>query len=219
MKNWIRIVGTLLVLCLLLYGCSSGTLEAPKQLQEESAESTETEEPLDTAGPVGWHKVEVLGLTFNASNDWVEEVSTEDEAWKTVNYPLSNGQYYTITVIERTPISSQALEAAKQMAEELETNETSSLNKNDQIQVQEWTNGSVSGQMITYRTRYSKEFYEGYKSGYESIIQDNTSYGKVLIILQNGKQYDFRITAYQDVDEAFELFDMLTASIDLGEVQ
>ena len=212
MRLKIKPIGIILIACALLFGCTAGDLDVFEKEKTEEAPSPaiENAENLD-----GWHRVDVLGIDYYASNKWAEEVSRQDPNWKTVNYPLSNGQYYTISVDEYDTSQEDLDSIAANTAEELELvyYEADKLLKNYQIQVEDWSNGEYDGKMISYCTKYYKDYYSGYLEGYKDIIQNDTSYGKILILLSEGKTYEFRITAYRDVEDAFGTFDKLTASI------
>lgn len=212
MRTKIKPIGIILIACALLFGCTAGYKDVfgNAETEEAPSQAIEKAESLDD-----WHRVDVLGIDYYASNKWAEEVSRQDPNWKTVNYPLSNGQYYTISVDEYDTSLEDLDTAAASTAEELELAyyEADKLLKNYQIQVEDWSNGEYDGKMISYCTKYYEDYYSGYLEGYRDIIQNDTSFGKILILLSGGKTYEFRITAYRDTEEAFGRFDMLTASI------
>jgi len=204
----IRTVWLLVIACVLLFGCTAEDVDVFEEMEKE-VEPAPAVENLD-----GWHKVDALSLNYYASNDWAEIVSDEDPNWKTVEYPLSNDQYYTISVSEYSTEEEDTEIIAARVAEDLEFEyEAEKLLQNYQIQVKDWSNGSYTGKMITYCTKYDEDFYTGYLEGYRDIIQKDTSYSKILILLSEGRAYEFRITAYRDTQEAFDAFDKLTTSV------
>ncbi len=212
MRTKIKPIGIILIACALLFGCTAGDMDVfgNAETEEAPSQAIEKAESLDD-----WHRVDVLGIDYYASNKWAEEVSIQDPDMKTVKYPLSNGQYYTISVNEYETDEKDLDILAADVAEDLELTEyeAEKLLKNYQIQVEDWSNDEYDGKMISYCTKYNKDFYSGYLEGYGDIIQNDTSFSKILLLVSESKTYEFRITAYRDAEEAFGAFDMLTASI------
>jgi len=210
MRTRIRPLGIVLIICALLIGCANGGIELSAEPEIEEMTPPAAEDL------VSWHRVDRLDLPFYADDGWAEEVSTADLGWKTIEYPISDSQYYTVSVYEQETEEEDLDAAAESVAEELELTDSGMMYKNTQIQTKGWTNGNVDGKLVSYLTKYEDGFYSGYKEGYRDIIQDDTSYGKILVILDDHKLYQFRMTAYRDEDAAFRAFDRLTSSIGMS---